>query len=178
MAETYTEINLPANQKADRKLEMHYVNIGTSEEPEWEILGYGVEDASMSYNHDVSTTVDILGISHTEVSAAKPQLDLDPYNIRGGDKLSAKLLDIERRNAVSELSQFEVLNVHAFLGSASAFDAELHTGCTIVPQSLGGSSYVGMPLNVHLSNQKTLGTATITSGNVTFSPASADESSG
>lgn len=172
MAETYTEINLPANQKADRKLEMHYVNIGTTGAPEWEILGYGVEDASMSYNHDVSTTVDILGISHTEVSAAKPQLDLDPYNIRGGDKLSAKLLDIERRNAVSELSQFEVLNVHAFLG-ADSFDAELHTGCTIVPQSLSGSSYVGMPLNVHLSNQKTLGTATIAAGKVTFSPAAA-----
>lgn len=172
MAETYTEINLPANQKADRKLEMHYVNIGTTGAPEWEILGYGVEDASMSYNHDVSTTADILGISHTEVSAAKPQLDLDPYNIRGGDKLSAKLLDIERRNAVSELSQFEVLNVHAFLG-ADSFDAELHTGCTIVPQSLSGSSYVGMPLNVHLSNQKTLGTATIAAGKVTFSPAAA-----
>ena len=98
MADTYTEFNLAAGQKADRKLEMHFVNVGTSETPVWEILGRGVEDASMSFNYEVCQTVDILGISDTEVSAAKPQLDLDPVNIRGGQKLSAKLLDIERRN--------------------------------------------------------------------------------
>lgn len=170
MPDKYTNINLAENRKADRKLEMHFVNMGTSEAPDWEILGYGVEDATMSFNHDVSTVVDILGISHTEVSAAKPQLDLDPMNIRGGQKLSAKLLDIERRNAVSELSEFEVLNVHAYLGDDSAFLAEKHANCTIVPQSLGGSSYVGMPLNVHLSNDKVLGTATINDGKATFTP--------
>ena len=171
MADKYTNINLAENRKADRKLEMHFVNMGTSEAPDWEILGYGVEDATMSFNHDVSTVVDILGISHTDVSAAKPQLDLDPMNIRGGQKLSAKLLDIERRNAVSELSEFEVLNVHAYMGEESAFLAEKHVNCTIVPQSLGGSSYVGMPLNVHLSNDKVLGTATINDGKATFTAA-------
>lgn len=171
MADNYTNINLTENRKADRKLEMHFVNMGTAEAPVWEILGYGVENAAMSFNHDASTVVDILGISHTDVSAAKPQLDLDPMNIRGGQKLSAKLLDIERRNAVSELSEFEVLNVHAYLGEKSAFLAEKHANCTIVPQSLGGSSYVGMPLNVHLSNDKVLGTATVTDGKVTFTPA-------
>lgn len=168
MADNYTNINLAENRKADRKLEMHFVNMGGDGAPDWEILGYGVEDATMSFNHDVSTVVDILGISHTDVSAAKPQLDLDPMNIRGGQKLSAKLLDIERRNAVSELSEFEVLNVHAYLGEDTAFLAEKHVNCTIVPQSLGGSSYVGMPLNVHLSNNKVLGTATIADGKVTF----------
>ena len=170
MADKYTNINLAENRKADRKLEMHFVNMGTADAPDWEILGYGVEDATMSFNHDVSTVVDILGVSHTDVSAAKPQLDLDPMNIRGGQKLSAKLLDIERRNAVSELSEFEVLNVHAYLGEESAFLAEKHVNCTIVPQSLGGSSYVGMPLNVHLSNDKVLGTATINDGKATFTP--------
>lgn len=171
MAENYSPINVAENQKVDRKLEMHFVNMGTSDAPVWEILGYGVEDATTSFNHDVSTIVDILGIAHTEVSAAKPQLDLDPMNIRGGQKLSAKLLDIERRNAVAELSQFEVLNVHAYLGADAAFLAELHKNCTIVPQSLGGSSYVGMPLNVHLSNDKVLGTATIAEGAATFTAA-------
>lgn len=171
MADNYANINLAENRKADRNLEMHFANVGTADAPDWEILGYGVEDATMSYNHDVSTIVDILGISHTEVSAAKPQLDLDPMNIRGGQKLSAKLLDIERRNAVSELSEFEVLNVHAYLGEEKAFLAEKHVNCTIVPQSLGGSSYVGMPLNVHLSNDKVLGTATVNDGVATFAPA-------
>lgn len=170
MAENYTAFNLPNNQKADRKLEMHFVNMGTSEAPSWEILGYGVEDASMAFNHDVTSSTDILGISHTEVSPAKPQLDLDPMNIRGGQKLSAKLLDIERRNALAELSQFEILNVHCYLSGTQegSFLAEMHKNCTIVPQSLGGSSYVGLPMNVHLSNDKVLGSATVADGVATF----------
>ncbi len=162
-------INLTAGQKADRKLDMIFVNVGGSGTETWELLGRGVEDASVEYNHDTDTVTDILGITDVNVSAAKPELDLDPCTIRGGQKLSAKLLDIERRNAVSELSMFDVLHVHCFLGAASgSFTAEKHIGCTIVPQSLGGSDYVGMPMNVHLSNNKTLGTCTIAAGVPTF----------
>lgn len=169
-----TKINLAANLKADRKLEIHYVNVaaGDAEAPEWEILGRGVEDAAMEFNHDVESTTDILGLSDTDVGPAKPQLDLDPNTVRGGQKLNALLLDIERRNALGELSAFEVLNVHCYLsaGTDAAFLAEKHVGCTLVPQSLGGSSYVGMPLNVHLSNDKVLGTAVIAGGVPTFTP--------
>ena len=111
-------INLTAGQKADRKLDMIFVNVGGSGTESWELLGRGVEDASVEYNHDTDTVTDILGITDVNVSAAKPELDL--------------------------------------------------AGCTIVPQSLGGSDYVGMPMNVHLSNNKTLGTCTIAAGVPTF----------
>lgn len=68
---------------------------------------------------------------------------------------------------------FTILHVHCFLGTASAFTAEKHTNCTIVPQSLGGSTYVGMPMNVYLSNEKVLGTATVANGVPTFTPTTA-----
>lgn len=173
MADTAAAINLANGLKADRKLEMIFVNMGTGETEEWELLGRGVEDASVAFNHDTNQTTDILGITDTEVSPAKPELDLDPCTIRGGQKLSAKLLDIERRNAIAELGQFTILHVHCFLGTASAFTAEKHTNCTIVPQSLGGSTYVGMPMNVYLSNEKVLGTATVANGVPTFTPTTA-----
>lgn len=86
-----------------------------------------------------------------------------------------KLLDIERRNAIAELGQFEILHVHCYLGTAPSFTAELHKNCTIVPQSLGGSSYVDMPMNVYLSNDKTLGTVTIANGVPTFKADAAAE---
>ena len=97
-------LNLAAGQKAERKLEMHFINVGTTESPEWELLGRGVEDASMEFNHDANQVTDILGITDVDVSAAKPTLELSPNTIRAGQKLSEKLLDIERRNATSELS--------------------------------------------------------------------------
>ena len=173
MAENIAAINLAPGLKADRKLEMIFVNMGTSETAEWEILGRGVEEASVAFNHDTNQATDILGITDTIVSPAKPEFDLDPCTIRGGQKLSEKLLDIERRNAIAELGQFEILHVHCYLGTAPSFTAELHKNCTIVPQSLGGSSYVDMPMNVYLSNEKVLGTATVANGVPTFTPTTA-----
>lgn len=164
-------INLTNGQKADRKLLMTFVNVGsTSESAEWEILGRGVEDSSIEYNHDVDQTTDVLGLTDTTVSPAKPSQELDPNTIRGGNKLSEKILDIERRKALSELGNFEVLVVHCYLGTAATgpFTAELHKGCTIVPTSLGGSSYVDMPLTVYLSNDTDLGTVTMAEGKPTF----------
>lgn len=175
MAENIAAINLEPGLKADRKLEMIFVNMGTSETAEWEILGRGVEEASVAFNHDTNQATDILGITDTVVSPAKPEFDLDPCTIRGGQKLSEKLLDIERRNAIAELGQFEILHVHCYLGTAPSFTAELHKNCTIVPQSLGGSSYVDMPMNVYLSNDKTLGTVTIANGVPTFKADAAAE---
>lgn len=164
-------IHLPTGQKADRKLEMIFVNVGTSGGSgyNWEIQGRGVEDASLEFNHDVEQTTDILGMTDTEVSPSKPSMELDPNTIRGGQKLNEKLLDIERRNAISELSTFDVLLVHAYLGTADGpFAAEVHHNCAVVPTSLGGSNYVGMPMNIYLSNDSELGTATIAEGKATF----------
>lgn len=167
-------IHLPTGQKADRKLEMIFVNVGTSGGSgyDWEIQGRGVEDASLEFNHDVEQTTDILGMTDTEVSPSKPSMELDPNTIRGGQKLNEKLLDIERRQAISELSTFDVLLVHAYLGESAdgPFAAEVHHNCTVVPTSLGGSSYVGMPMNIYLSNDSELGTAAIAEGKATFTP--------
>lgn len=164
-------IILASGLKADRKLEMLFVNVGVTATPEWELLGRGVEDATVEFNHDTNQKTDILGITDTEVGPAKPQMELSPNTIRGGQKLSEKLLDIERRNAPSEFGQFEILVVHCFLGTANGpFTSELHKGSTIVPKSLGGSTYVDMPLGVYLSNDKTLGDTTITAGVPTFTP--------
>ena len=75
-------INLTAGQKADRKLDMIFVDVGGSGTETWELLGRGVEDASVEYNHDTETVTDILGMTDVNVSAAKPELDLDPCTIR------------------------------------------------------------------------------------------------
>lgn len=50
-------INLTAGQKADRKLDMIFVNVGGSGTETWELLGRGVEDASVEYNHDTDTVL-------------------------------------------------------------------------------------------------------------------------
>ena len=158
-----TEFNLATNQRAERKLLITVAEwsegTGTSATQVREILGRRTEDSSIEYNPDIETTTDILGINYTDVNKTQPQQDFDPYLILGGSKLGAKLNDIRRRNALSELDQFTVYIITAYIGnSTNGYEAEKHTGCTIIYTALGGDSNVNMPISVYLSNNSVTGT--------------------
>ena len=151
--------NLSTGQRAERKLLITVAEWLEGSTPTREILGTRTEDSSIEYNPDIETTTDILGINYTDLNKTQPQQDFDPYLILGGSKLGAKLNDIRRRNALSELSQFTVYIITAFVGnSSSGYAAEKHTGCTITYNSIGGDANVNFPISVYFSNQITLGT--------------------
>ena len=152
------QFNLSNKQRAERKLLITvaewYEEVGTSTSasPVREILGTRTEDSSIEYNADIETTTDIRGINYTDVNRTQPQQDFDPYLILGGSKLGAFLNDIRRRNAVSELNNFTVYVITAFVGETGQYQAECHTGCTITYTAIGGDSNVNMPISVYLSN--------------------------
>lgn len=151
------QFNLANGQRAERKLLLTVVewNSGSGETStkEREILGTRTEDSSIEYNADIQTSTDIRGINYTDINKTQPQQDFDPYLVLGGSKLGALLNDIRRRNALSELSQFTVYVITAFIGDASSgYDAECHTGCTIAYTSMGGDSNVNFPISLYLSN--------------------------
>ena len=123
-------INLADGQRAERKLLITVAEWTEGSTKEREILGTRTEDSSIDYNPDIETTTDILGINYTDMNRTQPQQDFDPYLILGGSKLGAKLNDIRRRNALSELSQFTVYIITAFAGTSGAYETEKHTDCS------------------------------------------------
>lgn len=136
-----------------------------------EILGTRTEDSSIEYNADISTTTDIRGNNYTDLNKTQPQQSFDPYLILGGSRLGAKLNDIRRRNAVSELNQFTIYVITAFIGDATnGYEAERHTDCTITYTSIGGDVNVNFPIEVYLSNKITNGTVNRLDDDFTFSP--------
>lgn len=150
--------NLATGQRAERKLLITVAEWTDGSTNEREILGTRTADSSIDYNADVETTTDILGINYTDLNKTQPQQDFDPYLILGGSKLGAKLNDIRRRNALSELNQFTMYIITAFVGTDGAYEAEKHTGCTIVYNSIGGDTNVNFPISVYFSNNITTGT--------------------
>lgn len=176
----------PTGQKFDRKLLLTFVNVaafGTnySSTPTWELIGSGVEDSSIEYNISKEKVTDILGVTESQVTAIEPTQSFSPMTVKKGSKLHFKLTDILERNAKSELSLFEVMVVRAHIEETDSTDtvyhAEKHTGCTISPESEGGSAYIDMPISIDFSNAKTLGTvASLTSP--TFTALSTPESTG
>lgn len=153
-----TQFNLATGQRAERKLLITVAEWMEGAQQVREILGTRTEDSSIEYNPDIETTTDILGINYTDMNRTQPQQDFDPYLILGGSKLGAKLNDIRRRNALSELNQFTIYIITAFVGSDGSYQAEKQTGCTIAYNSIGGDSNVNFPISVYLSNNITTGT--------------------
>jgi hypothetical protein len=171
-----SEFNLSAGQRAERKLLITVAewtdNSGGSATQVREILGTRTEDSSIDYNPDIETTTDILGINYTDLNKTQPQQDFDPYLILGGSKLGAKLNDIRRRNALSELNQFTCYIITAFVGNATnGYEAEKHENCTIVYNSIGGDTNVNFPISVYFSNKITTGTVDVLADNFEFTPA-------
>ena len=151
------QFNLNAGQRAERKLLITVVEwtetVGTTQTEVREILGTRTPDSSIEYNADVQTETDIRGVNYTDVNKTQPQQSFDPFLVLGGSKLGALLNDIRRRNAVSELNQFTVYVITAFIGDkTSGYEAERHSGCTISYDSFGGDSNVNFPITVYLSN--------------------------
>ena len=158
-----TVFNLKDGQKAERKLLVTAVNVGDSitkgsGTPEWQIIGVGVEDSSIEYNPDTETKTDILGITETTVNKLETSQTLEPMTVRGGSKLAVKLYNQIKYNRVSEFAMYEVMQIHAYVGTDGAYEAEVHKNCTITPQSLGGDAYVDMPIDINYSNDKVHGT--------------------
>lgn len=164
------QFNLTNGQRAERKLLITVAewNEGTTQVRE--ILGTRTEDSSIEYNADIATSTDIRGNNYTDVNKTQPQQDFDPYLILGGSKLGAFLNDIRKRNAISELNQFTMYIITAFVGTTGAYEAEKHTDCTITYNSFGGDSNVNFPISVYFSNKITNGTVDKIAEDFAFTP--------
>lgn len=159
-----TAFNLQPNEKAMRKFLVTCVNVGDSVTesggtPEWQPVGVGVEDSAIEFNPDTETVTDILGITETTVNKLETSQSLDPMTVRGGSKLALKLYNQVKYGRLSEMSMYEVMQIHAYVGDAeNGYEAEVHKNCTLTPQSIGGSSYIDMPIDINFSNDKIHGT--------------------
>ena len=159
------------HQRAERKLLITVAEWMEGSTPVREILGRRTEDSSIEYNPDVATSTDILGINYSDLNKTQPQQDFDPFLILGGSKLGELLNDIRRRNALTELNQFTLYIITAFIGdSTNGYAAEKHSECTILYNSIGGDTKVNFPISAYFSNNITLGTVDKLSDDFTFTP--------
>lgn len=170
-------INLAPGQRAERKLLItvaewqEAVPGTTTSRVVREILGTRTEDSSIEFNPDIETSTDIRGNNYTDMNKTQPQQSFDPFLILGGSKLAAKLHDIMFRNAVSELNQFTMYIIAAYIGdSENGYKAQKQTDCTITYDSLGGDANVNFPITVYFSNKTTAGVVDKLDDDFTFTP--------
>ena len=155
-------INLGNNERAQRKLLItvaEWTPAGGGENPVREFLGVRTEDSSIEFNPDVSTSTDILGTTYTDVNKTEPQQSFDPFFLLGGSALGEYLVNAALENRINDYNgKFNIYVITGFIGSEGSYKAVKHTGCSIIPTSMGGDAYVSMPIDVYYSNSITVGT--------------------
>lgn len=166
------EFNTAPGQTVDRELLIAYLNTGTTSAPVWSPLGSRVTDSSMEYDWQEESNKDILGTTRTTMKKPIITQTFDPCDLDAGDAAVLKIwnLAVKEQN-VSALTNQDMLIVHLYAGTKdTAAFAERYSACMVKPSSLGGEGggFVGMPMDVTYGGTRTLGTAAVSAGTVTF----------
>lgn len=162
--------NTTAGAVVERKMLILYLNTGSSSSPTWSAIGKRVEDSSMEYDWGEETKVDIFGDTWTTMKAPVITQTFDPCELDAADIAQVKIWNQSIRDQdVAAMTNNDCLVVHAYAGTAdSAVFAERYSACTIKPSGLGGSTNVGMPIDVTFGGKRATGTAAVADGAVTF----------
>lgn len=173
------KLNLVDRERAQRKtlITVAEWTPNGATEPVREILGARTEDSSIEFNADIATSTDILGVTYTDVNKTEPQQSFDPFFLLGGSKLGEYLVDAALENRINDYNgKFNVYIIAAFINDKTAeagatkYKTVKHTGCSIIPTSIGGDAYVSMPIEVHYSNDITKGTVDKLADDFEFTP--------
>lgn len=163
--------NTTAGAVVERKLLILYLNTSTDQSPTWKPIGKRVEDSSMEYDWGEESKTDIFGETYTTMKSPVITQTFDPCELDAGDTAQVKIWNTAIKDQdVAAMTNNDLLVVHTYAGTANtAVFAERYSSCMVKPSGLGGSSNVGMPIDVTFGGTRTKGTAAVNAGVVTFS---------
>ena len=172
------EFNNYAAPKVETKRFKIYADVGTSDTPEWELQGRGVESWTVEENSDVEKVTDVLGMVDMERSTAQPTQSGLAIKLRKGSKLGEMLFDAWFKRDYTKLNAIKILQKFEFADGKTENTclARLEEDVMISINSFSGEagSYLGFEVDFHFANKTTLGTMPkVDSETITFTPDSA-----
>lgn len=171
------EFNDYANPKIETKRFKIYADVGTSDTPEWELQGRGVESWTVEQNEDVTKTPDVLGYIDIERGTAQPTQSGVAIRLRKDSKLGEILFDAWFKNDKSRLDAIKMLQKFEFVDGEEENTclARLEEDVMISINTFSGEAggYLGFECDIHYANKTTIGTMPKVDGEtITFTPAS------
>ena len=149
---------------------------GTASTPVWDLVGYKLESGDMSIEYETDETKkDILGNTFVELAGPKRSFDLSDWNIVQGSAIQVDCMNALRYEANGGMAYLEsggdFCLVHHYAGTAgTAMLAERWKGCSMKPGRLGGDGGANLTtdITITMGGDKEIGTASISSGTMTF----------
>lgn len=150
---------LGAGQRAERKLLITVAEWTEKSGKTYRaVLGKRTPDSTIDFNAEISTVTDVLGVNYSDIERTQPQQSFDPAYIMGGERLMNILTKAATGGYLPSLNGiFTVYIIEAWMKDGATYYAVKHKHCSIIPQSIGGESYVGLPITVFYSNDTEIG---------------------
>lgn len=164
------------NQTVSRNLLILYLNTGTKEAQQWSPIGKRVEASSMELDWQRETKKDILNNTYSSMKDPIITQSFDPWELANGDKAQLSIWNKAiRDHDAAALANMDMLIVHLYAGANDAAFAERYESSAVETTGLGGAGggSIGMPITVTFGGTRTVGTAKVANGEVTFTPAAA-----
>lgn len=166
--------NTTAGQTVARELLILYLNTGESDTPTWSPVGKRVEDSSMEYDWGEESKTDIFGEIYSNLKKPTINQTFDPWELDSGEAAQTKIWNLAVKDQDAQaLANQDMLVVHFYAGTTpTAVFAERYASCAVKPSNLGGEGggSVGMAIDVTFGGTRTIGTAALADGAVTFTP--------
>ena len=154
-----------------REMLIAYLNTGTAQSPVWSAVGKRVEDSSTEYDWSTETKRDILGSTWGKMKKPTITQSFDPCELDGADAAQVKIWNLAVKDQDAQaLANMDMLIVHFYAGETTF--AERYESCMVEVTGLGGEGGgdIEMPINVTYGGKRTLGSAAVSGGVVTFTP--------
>lgn len=166
--------NTKEGQTIGREKLALYLNTGVSTEtPEWSPYGVRVPDSSMEMDWQRDSSKDIFGNSYSSMKKPITTQTFEPWPLANGDKAQKKIWDLAIKDQDAQaLCSLDMLVVHLYAGTENtAVFAERYSACAVETTSLGGEGGgdMAMPTTVTFGGTRTVGTAKVAAGTITFS---------
>ena len=162
--------NTAENQTIGRNLLILALNTGTKDKPVWSPMGKRVEESSAEYDWQRETKNDILGNTYNVMKKPIISQSFDPWELANGDAAQLYIWNKGiREQDTNALSNMDLLLIHLYAGADTAF-AERYDASAVEPTGLGGSGggNIEMPVNVTFGGNRTIGTASVMDGVISF----------
>ena len=124
-----------------------------------EIIGKGIEEASISPSAEIESVTDILGNTETTLSSYEKTTELDPVYVEGGNHYSEWLDTLEETGAVLDdaIGTFVVVKMYKTTGENKYVAWEQRAVVELT--GFGGDTKgVNLPHTLHWIGERTMGT--------------------
>lgn len=148
-----------AQGKAKRSDLMFFFKVPGGSTPVYELIGKGIEEASISQSAQIESTADILGNTETTLSSYEKTTDLDPIYVEGGVKFTEWLDELEEKEGILDDAEatFLVVKTYKSSGGDGTYTAWEQKAIVELTDFGGGTKGVNAPCTLHWIGSRTYG---------------------